>query len=209
MPNIKCPNCSHGLNAPKDAVGRKIQCGDCEHKFILEDGMFSVVAAAPVIIVEDSPFPKEVQCPSCSKGLAAPEAALNKKIQCGSCEHKFILTNSIVALARQKETAKPTKGKKFAVNSSDEERISRAKKKKALPVFPVILFLLLAGGAYGVTKWFAANQKAMELAEKQNKEELERKLSAKTTESKEAAKKRREKEARLDALEAEYGELGS
>ena len=73
---VPCPNCKSVLRAPEEAVGRKVKCKKCEHRFVIPGaaGPSESLAESLMLSVVEAPASK----PAPMAMPPAPSAAVTK-----------------------------------------------------------------------------------------------------------------------------------
>jgi hypothetical protein len=51
MISVTCPNCSHGFEAPTEAVGNEAKCSQCGHNFVLQAASPSPPEEEPELVL--------------------------------------------------------------------------------------------------------------------------------------------------------------
>lgn len=74
----KCPNCRIELDILNQYIGRKVECPNCKHKFIVSNDRTRAKQAI------------SVACPHCQAKYTIEKRNQGKALKCGKCHKTFI-----------------------------------------------------------------------------------------------------------------------
>lgn len=74
----KCPNCRIELSILNQYIGRKVECPNCKHKFIVSNDSTRAKQAV------------SVACPHCQAKYTIEKRNQGKALKCGKCHKTFI-----------------------------------------------------------------------------------------------------------------------
>ena len=127
----KCPNCWIELDILNQYIGRKVECPNCKHKFIVSNDSTRAKQAI------------SVACPHCQAKYTIEKRNQGKALKCGKC-HKTFIARSPVSIKKA-----PISG----VMDHDEEYLETHwnwRKFCTVLVLVVAAFFVLALGNMGI-----------------------------------------------------------